>query len=146
MARPTGSPNAPRARAIKTLEERFPELAEGGLLFKMAEQAVLAEQELNDRAAQENGEPINLIERQTVQGMYEKVTKYVLPQLRATEVNLSGADGGAITVRFARSEEGLRLAANLGVAFPPAAVVGLLFVDTIKAFLFGLWPVVCAWR
>lgn len=44
-----------------------------------------------------------------------------------------------------RDREGLRLAVNLGVAFLPAAVVGLLFVDTIKAYLFGLWPVVCAW-
>lgn len=104
MARPTGSPNAPRARAIKTLEERFPELAEGGLLFKMAEQAVLAEQELNARAAAEGGEPINLMERQTVQGMYEKVTQYVLPRLKAQEVTLGAAGGGPLVVTFARGE------------------------------------------
>ena len=44
-----------------------------------------------------------------------------------------------------RDREGLRLAANLAMAFAPAAVVGLLFADRIKHYLFGLWPVVAAW-
>ena len=44
-----------------------------------------------------------------------------------------------------RDPEGLRLAVNLGLAFLPAAVIGLLFFDAIKDRLFGLWPVVWAW-
>ena len=44
-----------------------------------------------------------------------------------------------------RDPEGLRLARNIAVAFAPAAVVGLLFADVIKQYLFGLWPVVMAW-
>ena len=39
---------------------------------------------------------------------------------------------------------GLRLLINLFVAFIPAAVLGLLFRDPIKAYLFSLWPVIGA--
>ena len=39
---------------------------------------------------------------------------------------------------------GLRLLINLFVAFMPAAVLGLLFRDPIKAYLFSLWPVIGA--
>ena len=41
--------------------------------------------------------------------------------------------------------EGRRLLINVLLAFLPAAVVGLLFVDHIKHYLFGLWPVTAAW-
>jgi undecaprenyl-diphosphatase len=44
-----------------------------------------------------------------------------------------------------RNPAGLRLAVNLGLAFLPAAVIGLFFFDAIKERLFGLWPVVWAW-
>ncbi len=40
---------------------------------------------------------------------------------------------------------GRQLAIQLVVAFLPAAVLGFLFDDAIDAYLFGLWPVVCAW-
>lgn len=40
---------------------------------------------------------------------------------------------------------GLRMLINLVAAFVPAAVVGLLFNKAIKAYLFGIWPVVAAW-
>ncbi len=43
-----------------------------------------------------------------------------------------------------RDAEGLRLLVNLIVAFFPAAVVGLLFKDWIKAHLFGVMPVAAA--
>ena len=33
----------------------------------------------------------------------------------------------------------------LAVAFAPSALIGLAFGDTIKAHLFGIWPVVVAW-
>ena len=46
---------------------------------------------------------------------------------------------------FGRSVPGRKLLINLIVAFLPAAVIGLLFVDWIKAVLFGLWPVTFAW-
>ena len=44
-----------------------------------------------------------------------------------------------------RSAEGQRLLVNLFVAFLPAAVIGLFLVNSIKAHLFGLWPVTFAW-
>ena len=44
-----------------------------------------------------------------------------------------------------RFPAGRQLLVNLVVAFLPAAVVGFLFDDTIKAHLFGPWPVVGAW-
>jgi undecaprenyl-diphosphatase len=44
-----------------------------------------------------------------------------------------------------RNPAGLRLALNIGAAFVPAAVLGLLLEKQIKAHLFGLWPVVAAW-
>lgn len=44
-----------------------------------------------------------------------------------------------------KSAEGLRLFRNIVTAFIPAAIVGLLLVDLIKQYLFGLWPVTFAW-
>ena len=44
-----------------------------------------------------------------------------------------------------RDPEGFGLVLNVGVAFLPAALVGLLFDDLIKDALFGLWPIVAAW-
>ncbi|MEJ5375458.1 MAG: undecaprenyl-diphosphate phosphatase [bacterium] len=41
--------------------------------------------------------------------------------------------------------QGLNLALKLGLAFLPAAVVGLLFEGVIKRYLFGAWPIVVAW-
>ena len=41
-------------------------------------------------------------------------------------------------------EEGLRLACNVGIAFVPAAVAGLVAGPAIKATLFGPWPVLIA--
>lgn len=43
-----------------------------------------------------------------------------------------------------RDPDGVRLAANLVLAFIPAAVVGVLVHKTIKAVLFSDWPVVAA--
>ncbi len=44
-----------------------------------------------------------------------------------------------------RDPGGLRLAINIGVAFLPAAVIGLLFHEQIKAYLFNLWAIVFSW-
>jgi undecaprenyl-diphosphatase len=44
-----------------------------------------------------------------------------------------------------RDAAGRRLAANLVIAFLPAAAVGFLLEDTVKRYLFGLWPIVAAW-
>jgi undecaprenyl-diphosphatase len=44
-----------------------------------------------------------------------------------------------------RDGEGQRLALNLGIAFLPAALMGLLFESAIKQHLFGLWPITAAW-
>jgi len=46
---------------------------------------------------------------------------------------------------FGRDRDGLRLFGNIVVAFIPAALIGLLLEETIKQYLFGLWPVVGAW-
>jgi len=43
-----------------------------------------------------------------------------------------------------RDKAGLSLAVNTAAAFLPAAVIGIIFGDFIKAHLFGLWPVTCA--
>jgi undecaprenyl-diphosphatase len=44
-----------------------------------------------------------------------------------------------------RDREGRQLAVNLLVAFLPAALIGLLFNDLIKAYLFNLWAIVFSW-
>ena len=44
-----------------------------------------------------------------------------------------------------RDTEGARLLMALGLAFLPAAVLGLTAEPAIEAYLFGAWPVVTAW-
>jgi undecaprenyl-diphosphatase len=44
-----------------------------------------------------------------------------------------------------QDREGLRLFGNVVVAFIPAALIGLVLEDTIKQYLYGIWPVVGAW-
>ena len=46
---------------------------------------------------------------------------------------------------FGRDRDGLRLFGSLVAAFVPAAIVGLLFEDTIKRYLYGIWPIAAAW-
>lgn len=44
-----------------------------------------------------------------------------------------------------RDPEGRRMLINVAAGFLPAAVIGLLFNNIIKSYLFGPWPVVTAW-
>lgn len=44
-----------------------------------------------------------------------------------------------------RDEAGRRLLTCIVAGFVPAAVLGLVFNDTIEEHLFGLWPIVFAW-
>jgi undecaprenyl-diphosphatase len=44
-----------------------------------------------------------------------------------------------------RDAEGRQILTRLVVAFVPAALIGVVFGDTIKDHLFGPWPVVGAW-
>lgn len=44
-----------------------------------------------------------------------------------------------------KDPDGLRLVVNILAGFVPAAVIGLLLNKTIKAYLFGIWPVIIAW-
>ena len=44
-----------------------------------------------------------------------------------------------------RDPDGLRLFVNVAAGFIPAVVIGLPFNKSIKAYLFGPWPVVAAW-
>ena len=44
-----------------------------------------------------------------------------------------------------RDDHGLKLGLAVGVAFLPAAILGLVLHGTIERVLFGVWPVVVAW-
>jgi undecaprenyl-diphosphatase len=44
-----------------------------------------------------------------------------------------------------QDREGLRLFGNVVVAFIPAALIGLVLEESIKKYLYGIWPVVGAW-
>lgn len=44
-----------------------------------------------------------------------------------------------------RDPAGSRLLTNVVAGFMPAAIIGLLFNELIKSYLFGMWPVVAAW-
>jgi undecaprenyl-diphosphatase len=44
-----------------------------------------------------------------------------------------------------KDKTGMRLVVNTAVAFLPAAIIGITFEDTIKQYLFGMWPVIAAW-
>jgi undecaprenyl-diphosphatase len=44
-----------------------------------------------------------------------------------------------------KDPSGLRLVVNIFAGFFPAALLGLIFADPIKTYLFGPWPVVIAW-
>lgn len=44
-----------------------------------------------------------------------------------------------------RDPKGFRLMVNLLLAFIPAVVIGLIFDDYIKRYLFDVWPVAVAW-
>lgn len=44
-----------------------------------------------------------------------------------------------------KNPAGLKMLINLIAAFIPAVIIGLLFADKIKEYLFGLGPVVIAW-
>ncbi len=46
---------------------------------------------------------------------------------------------------FGRDKDGLKLFGNIVVAFIPAAIFGLLLEETIKQYLYGLWPIAAAW-
>lgn len=52
---------------------------------------------------------------------------------------------GMVRGIFGRDRDGLRLFGSLVVAFIPAAIIGLLFEDKVKQYLFGLWPIAGAW-
>ncbi|NOX81002.1 MAG: undecaprenyl-diphosphate phosphatase [Deltaproteobacteria bacterium] len=44
-----------------------------------------------------------------------------------------------------KDPEGRRMLINVAAGFLPAAVIGLLFNNIIKSYLFGPWPVISAW-
>jgi undecaprenyl-diphosphatase len=95
------------------------------------------------------------------------VTQRLLGISVATETEKNAADAFAICIQagailaviglyfgsvrrmaagcLGRDPDGLRLAVSLLTAFLPAAAIGLLLNKTIKAVLFGMWPVVIAW-
>ena len=46
---------------------------------------------------------------------------------------------------FGKDAYGLKLTINIAIAFLPAAVIGLLFHEQIKEYLFNLWAIVFSW-
>jgi undecaprenyl-diphosphatase len=52
---------------------------------------------------------------------------------------------GMVRGIFGQDKDGLRLLGSLVVAFVPAGIIGLLFEDKVKQYLFGLWPIAGAW-
>jgi undecaprenyl-diphosphatase len=58
---------------------------------------------------------------------------------------LFGRIKGMVSGLFGQNKDGLRLLANLVVAFVPAGVIGFFLEDRIKQYLFGVWPVAAAW-
>ena len=44
-----------------------------------------------------------------------------------------------------KDPSGLRMVVNILAGFVPAALLGLIFAEPIKTYLFGPWPVVIAW-
>ncbi len=52
---------------------------------------------------------------------------------------------GMVRGIFGQDREGLRLLGNVVVSFVPAALIGLMLEETIKRYLYGLWPVAGAW-
>jgi undecaprenyl-diphosphatase len=46
---------------------------------------------------------------------------------------------------FGKDVEGRHMLINICAGFTPAMIIGLLFNKTIKAYLFGVWPVTIAW-
>lgn len=44
-----------------------------------------------------------------------------------------------------KNPAGARLIFNLLIGFSPAAITGILFGDIIKAYLFGMWPIIFGW-
>lgn len=52
---------------------------------------------------------------------------------------------GMVRGLMGKDPKGLKLLVNLALGFLPAAVIGLIFDDLIKKYLFGNWPIAIAW-
>lgn len=63
----------------------------------------------------------------------------------AVLIVMFGRVKGMVKGLFGRDKDGLRLLGSLVVAFVPAALIGLFLEDTMKKYLFGLWPIAGAW-
>lgn len=53
--------------------------------------------------------------------------------------------GEMIRGLMGKNPAGLKLFINIIIAFLPAVVIGLLFADKIKTYLFGITPIIIAW-
>jgi hypothetical protein len=88
---------------LAQLEQMHPGLKDG-LLSRIAEQAekaradLIARETLKVPAGQQHPNPVTNDERQMVAGMYERLTKFILPQLKATDVSVSAGQGGPIEI------------------------------------------------
>jgi hypothetical protein len=109
-----GSPNKPRDRMMRLIEEQWPdfdpvarmieaaEIARADILKRIeAYQALPADADIEElqRARVQTGE-LNALS-----AMYERPARYLAPQLKAMEVKAGGLNGGPITVVFQAAEE-----------------------------------------
>jgi hypothetical protein len=105
-----GIPNAPRQQMLSELRDRYPKL---NLMAEMVDLAMMAKKDVEKRQewmedpkkADGPFEPVTNAELSTVQQMFERPAKYLLPQLKAIDMSVGGLEGaGPITVSFARGE------------------------------------------
>ena len=125
--RPKGSIDMPRQRMLRGLEEQYPNL---NVICRIMEQAELARDDMAQRTEEykrfrdhgempavpdvqrgEGGElelaqqpqRVPVGERNMLTGMYEKAARFLLPQLKATEMAVGGLEGGGpVRVTFLR--------------------------------------------
>lgn len=96
MARTAGSLNKPRERVLRQLEDAYPDFAPLVKMVEHAEEAAKLVQANQEATAADHAMMV---------GLYEKVARYLVPQLRAVDLSVGGEGGGPITVTFQRTIE-----------------------------------------
>ena len=90
--RPKGTVNKPRERLLRALQEKFGDEFDPVVL--MAEQALALHTDALTSGDRQD--------RESAVSALDKVSKYLVPQLKATEVDVSSSDGSMSPVRQIR--------------------------------------------
>lgn len=104
MGRPKGSVDKPRERYMRKLTGRFPDL---DVLGDMAEQAIACRDDIRKRdewtadpeKADGEFERVTAADRRMCVSMYQDLAKYLMPQLKATELSVD-PNAGSFTVKI----------------------------------------------